>query len=96
MKFLHLTFHFEFADAIERILEKNAIRNFVRHAMVAGKDIDGRHDGTKVFPGHVTVVQARVPEEKLDAVLEDLETFKKDKKAHGHLEAMIIPVERYV
>jgi len=59
MKLLHLTYHFEFSDQIEKILDAHDIRNYVRYARVAGKDRDGRHDGTKVFPGHSSVVQAQ-------------------------------------
>jgi len=59
MKLLYLTYHFEFSDQIEKILDAHEIENFVRYAFVEGKDRDGRHYGTKVFPGQSSVVQAR-------------------------------------
>jgi hypothetical protein len=37
MKLLHLTYHFEFSDQIEKILAAHDIRNYVRYARVAGK-----------------------------------------------------------
>jgi hypothetical protein len=94
MKLLHLTFKFEFWDQIERLLDRHDIGGFVRHAMVAGKDRDGKHYGTKVFPGASTVVQAQVPDDKVDRIMEDLSAFREEKEAHKHLEALILDVER--
>jgi hypothetical protein len=94
MKLLHLSFHYEYADAIEAILDRHELANYARYAMIDGKDRDGKHFGTQVFPGNVTVVQAQVPEEKIDALLEDLQAFRNEKDAHRHLEALILPVER--
>jgi hypothetical protein len=94
MKFLHLSFHFEFSDAIEQILERHEIRDFVRYPLIHGKDRDGKHDGSKVFPGNITVVQAQIPDDGLDPVLLDLGNFKKEKAAHRHLQALVLPVEK--
>jgi len=35
-----------------------------------------------------------VPEEKIDALFEDLQAFRREKDAHQHLQALILPVER--
>ena len=94
MKLLHLTFHFEYADAIDLILERNEIVDYARYSMIEGKDCDGKHFGTQVFPGNVTVIQAQVPDERVDALLGDLEAFRNEKAAHHHLQALILPVER--
>ena len=94
MKLLHLTFHFEYGDIITAILDCHDINDYVRHSMVEGKDCDGKHFGTQVFPGSVTAIQAQVPEEKVDALLEDLKTFREQKDAHRHLQAVVLPLER--
>jgi hypothetical protein len=94
MKLLHLTFHFEYADAIELILDRHEIADYARYPMVEGKDREGKHFGTQVFPGGVTVVQAQVPEDKIDALFDDLRTFREEKAAHRHLQAIILPVDR--
>lgn len=93
MKFVHITFHFEYADEIERILDRHEVENFVRYSMLEGKDCDGKHYGTQVYPGSTTVVQARIPEDKLKELMEDLRAFKVEKEAHRHLEAIVIPIE---
>ncbi len=94
MKFLHITYHFEYTPQIEEILEENDLTHYVRYSMIEGKDDEGRHFGTQVHPGNVSVVQARVPDEKLDPLTESLETFKNEKKTHQHLEVLVLPVEK--
>lgn len=94
MKFMHITVHFEYADAIETILDDHEIRDFARYAMREGKDRDGKHYGSQVFPGNTTIYQAQVPDEKVDAVLADLKAFRDAKPSHQHLEALVLPVER--
>lgn len=96
MKLLHITFHFEFEEVIEGILDRYHIGDYVLHPMVQGKDVDGKHYGSKVYPGNINVIQAQVPEEKLEGLLEELSSFKEEKRAHRHLEALVLPVERRI
>ena len=94
MKLLHLSFRFEYGDAIESILDRHKISDYVRYSMVESKDCDGKHFGSQVFPGNATVIQAKVSEEKIDALLKDLQAFREQKSAHRHLQALVLPVER--
>ncbi len=94
MKFLHITFHFEYAEDIEEILDRHGVDNFVRYPMMEGKDKDGKHYGSQVFPGSTSVVQARITDEMVDPLFESLLAFRQAKQSHYHLEALIIPVER--
>lgn len=94
MKLLHLSFHFEYSEIIDTILDKHEIDAFVRHPMIEGRDRDGKHYGTQAFPGNVTVVQAQVEEPKIDALFEDLGAFREQREAHRHLQAILLPVER--
>ena len=93
MKFLHITYHFEFSDRVEALLERHEIKNYVRYPMVQGKDRDGKHYGTKVYPGSTEVVQAQVPQDALKGLLEDLKQFREAEKSHRHLTALALPVE---
>ncbi|MFO8048151.1 MAG: hypothetical protein R6U29_03880 [Desulfosudaceae bacterium] len=93
MKLMHITVHFEFSEDIEEILNSNEIQNYVRYNMMQGQDRDGRHFGNQVFPGSITVIQAQVPENKIEPVFQDLTNFRESKPAHQHLEALILPVE---
>jgi hypothetical protein len=94
MKLLQISFHFEYTDAIEDILDRNAIRDFVRYPQVEGADRDGKHFGSQVYPGSVAVVQAQVPPDRLGPLLEELRSFRDEKKAHAHLEALVLPIEQ--
>lgn len=96
MKFIHITFRFEYMDRVDQILEDHGVDNYVRHPMVQGKGIDGKHYGSKVFPGNFTVVQAVVPGDKVERLLADLEAFGKSKAAHHHLRAYVLPVESMI
>jgi hypothetical protein len=94
VKFLHLTYHFQYTDLIEDLLDYHNIQDYTRYSMVEGKDDQGKHFGTQVYPGNTSVVQAQVPEESVDPLLSDLREFRDEKKAHEHLEALILPIER--
>ena len=94
MKFMHITFHFEYADNIEQILDRHEIENFVRYPMREGRDRDGKHYGTQVYPGSTTVVQAQVPDEQVADMLRDLKAFREEKGSHRHLEALVLPIEQ--
>jgi hypothetical protein len=94
MKFMHITFHFEYADYIEEILDAHEIENFVRYPMREGKDRDGKHYGTQVFPGNTTVIQAQVPDEQVEQLLADLKAFREERSSRQHLEALVLPIEK--
>lgn len=94
MKLLHITFHFEFSENVEAILDRHGISDFVRIPMVEGRDRDGKHYGDQVFPGNVSFVQAQVAEDVLEDLLADLKAFKEEKESHRHLQALVLPVER--
>jgi hypothetical protein len=96
MKFVHITFHFEYSEDIEAILDRHGIADFVRVSMVEARDRDGKHHGNQIFPGSSCVVQAKVPEEQLEDLLADLKAFKESKESHRHLQALVLPVERYL
>lgn len=93
MKFLHLTFHFEYEEPIEEILDDHGIEDYVRYPMMEGKDSDGKHYGTQVYPGNTSVVQAQVSPDDVEALLADLKEFKDAKESHHHLEALILPID---
>ncbi|MCF8062430.1 MAG: hypothetical protein K9M82_07935 [Deltaproteobacteria bacterium] len=93
MKLLHLTFRHEFSEAIERILDRHGISDFIRKPMIHGRDRDGKHYGSKVYPGNTTLVQALVEDERVGDLLEDLKSFRNEKPSHAHLRAAVIPVE---
>lgn len=96
MKFLHITFHFEFSEQVEKILDEAGIESYVRYAMVQGKDREGKHFGSKVFPGSTTVVQAQVPDGKMEKLLEKLKDFREDKKSHRHMTVTVMAVEESI
>ena len=94
MKLVHLSFQVQYADPVERLLERHRLKNWVRYGRIAGHDRDGRHDGSQAFPGNVTAVQVLVPDDRLDGLLDDLEDFRNAKRVHRHLVAAVMPVER--
>lgn len=91
---LHITYHFEFSDIIERILDRHEVRDFVRCPGTEGKDRDGKHFGNQVYPGNVAMVQAQVSEDRLEALLSDLREFRDGKEVHKHLQAVVLPIEK--
>jgi hypothetical protein len=94
MKLVIISFHFEYTDVIEAILDRLGITDFVRFPMMEGKDVDGKHFGTQVFPGNSSVVLAQVPEESVDGLFGQLSHFRTAKPAHQHVQALMVPIER--
>ena len=94
MKLLQITFHFQYSETVEAILDRHGVQDFVRVPMVEGKDLDGKHYGNQVYPGNSSLVQAQVPEEVLESILSELKEFKESKNSHRHLQALVLPVER--
>lgn len=94
MKLVHITVHFEYTDFIEGLLDRHGITEYVRYSMIGGKDRDGKHFGSQVYPGSVTVYQAQVPADGIGALLEELRTFRDSKRAHHHLGAVVVPIEQ--
>ncbi|MCW8193974.1 hypothetical protein F6455_04130 [Proteobacteria bacterium 005FR1] len=94
MKFVQISVHFEYTDYIERFLDRCSAVDYVRYPMVEGKDMDGKHFGSQVFPGNFTVYQVQLEEEQIDRLFGDLEAFRKSKPAHRHLQAVVMPIER--
>ncbi|MCF8109353.1 MAG: hypothetical protein K9J81_10205 [Desulfohalobiaceae bacterium] len=93
MKLLFISFHFEYTEEIEAILDRHDIQDFVRYPMLESKDIDGKHFGTQVFPGNSSVVQALVEEERLQDIKDELKAFHEAKDSHRHLQAFVLPIE---
>lgn len=96
MKLVQISFHFEYADDIEELLDSHRIAHFVRHSMIQGLDSEGRQYGSKAFPGHITLIQARCDDETVPGLLDDLESFRTRKRSHNHLEALVLPVEERI
>lgn len=94
MKLVQIHVHFEYTDVIDDLLDRHDIAEYVRYPMMEGRDRDGKHYGTQVFPGNFTIVQAQVPEAGIDALLEDLDRFRRQKPAHEHVQALVMPIER--
>jgi hypothetical protein len=96
MKLVQLTFQFQYIEIIEELFRRHRIENMAIHPMIEGWDLAGKHDGSQAFPGRLTMLQAEVPEERLEILLENLARFRQQKKAHYHLRALVLPVERYL
>ena len=94
MKLVQVSFHFEYTDEIEEILDRHRLAHWVRHPRIEGRNVEGKHAGTQAFPGNISIVEARVDDECLEAFLDDLRTFRDEKHAHRHVEALVLPVER--
>lgn len=94
MKYVQISFHFEHTDEIETILDRHGIRHFVRYPMIEGRDSDGKHYGTQVHPGNVTVVQAQVEDAAMEKLMDDLRTYRQARRSHEHLEAIVLPIEQ--
>jgi hypothetical protein len=96
VKLVHITYRFEFTAAVESILDRNGIADFVRSPMIDSRDRDGKHFGSKIFPGNGAVVQAIVDDERVGPLLEELNGFREQKDSHLHLRVLVLAVDRVI
>jgi hypothetical protein len=94
VKFVQITVHFEYGDYIERLLDRCSAMDYIRYPMVEGKDMEGKHFGSQVFPGSFTVYQVQLDSEQIDLLFDYLESFRESKPAHRHIQAVVLPIER--
>ncbi|MFU8816605.1 MAG: hypothetical protein ACNA7W_14750 [Pseudomonadales bacterium] len=94
MKLVQIHVHFEYTAAIDALLDRHAVVEAVCYPSMEGRDRDGKHHGSQIFPGNVTVFQVLLPATAVDALFVDLERFRRHKTAHHHLQALVLPVER--
>lgn len=94
MKFVQITVHFEYSDDIDRFLDRHEVVDYVRYNMTDGKDQEGKHFGSQVFPGSFSVYQAQVRDDEVEGLFSDMEEFRTSKPAHRHLQAVVVSIER--
>lgn len=94
MKLVQIHVHFEYGETIEALLDRHAVVEWVRFPMMEGRDREGKHFGSQIFPGNFTVVQALVQDDGVAALFSELRRFREHKRAHQHVQALVLPVEQ--
>lgn len=95
MKLVIVSVHFEYADVIEELVDRHEPDQYFVYPRIEGRDSEGFHEGTQVHPGNLTAMHIRMDDELVDGLLNDLDQFRQEKKAHHHLEAMVLNVEHW-
>lgn len=93
MKLMMVSVHFEYADVIEEIIDRHDVAHYLVYPRIEGRDSEGFHEGSQVHPGNLSAIHIRLQDDAVDGLLEDLRTFRLEKKAHHHLEAVVVPIE---
>ncbi|MFW6325001.1 MAG: PG0541 family transporter-associated protein [Desulfovibrionales bacterium] len=96
MNLVRIVVHFEFADRIESILDEFGIEQYVRISGVESKDADGKHFGTKVYPGMAILMEALVEDSGLPDLLHALKEFKEERPVHRHIQIQVLRIEQVV
>lgn len=96
MKLVMITYRFEYNEPMERILSRHGLVDYVRLPRAQGSDKDGKHDGSKIHPGHMAQVWAQVQDNDADSLLEDIKEFKNAKQGQEHVTALVLGVEKTI
>ena len=96
MKLVIVSVHFEYADAIEAIVDTHDVAHYFVYPRIEGRDSEGFHEGSQVHPGNLAALHIRVDDEVVQPLLDALTAFSREKKAHHHLEAMVLDIERHI
>lgn len=94
LKVVHCSVQSQYVEAVDDILSAHGVRDYVRHPRAQGRDAEGPHRGDKIFPGNIASFWAYVPTDRLEALLDDLRSFREASEAHAHLRAAVLPVEQ--
>ncbi|MFW6092700.1 MAG: PG0541 family transporter-associated protein [Pseudomonadota bacterium] len=93
MKLVVVSVHFEYTDVIEDIIDRHSVPHYLVYPRIEGRDSEGFHEGSQVHPGNLAALHLRVDDDGVRPLLDDLEVFRLEKRAHNHLEAIVLPIE---
>lgn len=96
MKLVMLSVHAEYVDIIESIIDKHEAPHYFVYPRIEGRDSKGFHEGSQVHPGNLAALHVRVADETVSPLLDDLRQFREEKKAHDHLEAIVINIVDHI
>lgn len=96
MKLVMVSVHFEYTNVIEEIIEHHPVTHYLVYPRIEGRDSEGFHEGSQVYPGNLAALHLRMEDADVDGLLDDLEAFRLRKKAHHHLEAIVLDVDRWM
>jgi hypothetical protein len=96
VKLLIVSVHFEYADAIETIIDGHDVRHYFVYPRIEGRDSEGFHENSQVHPGNLAAIHIRLDDDAVESLLDDLAQFRQQRKAHGHLEAMVMDIEHWI
>ena len=96
MKLVIVSVHFEYTDTIEAIVDAHDVAHYFVYPRIDGRDSEGFHEGSQVHPGNLAALHIRVDDDVVEPLLQDLKAFSREKKAHHHLEAIVLDIERHI
>jgi hypothetical protein len=96
MKLVVISVHFEYEDMIEAIVDRHPVDHYFVYPRIDGRDSEGYHEGSQVHPGNLSAIHVRLENDAVQALLDDLEHWRLEKKAHHHLEAVVLNIEGWI
>jgi hypothetical protein len=96
MKLVIVSVHFEYADAIENIVDAHDAGHYFVYPRIEGRDSEGFHAGTQVHPGNLAALHVRLDDAAVQPLLDDLAAFRREKKSHHHLEAIVLDIQDWI
>lgn len=96
MKLVIVSVHFEYTEALAELIDRHQACHYFVYPRVDGRDSEGFHEGSQVHPGNLAAFHIRMGDDTVQTLLDDLNGFRLEKKAHHHLEAMVLNVEGWI
>lgn len=96
MKLVIISVGFEYEDMIEAIIDRHRVDHYFVYPRIDGRDSEGYHEGSQVHPGNLSAIHARLDDAHVQPLLDDLEQWRRSKKAHHHLEAVVLNIEGWI
>ncbi|MDY6842774.1 MAG: hypothetical protein SVW57_01595 [Thermodesulfobacteriota bacterium] len=95
MKSIFISFHSQYAERIEGILENVGVKEFIEVPKAVGGDITGKYFDTQVWPGYYSAIFIfALNDDAADEVFNKLKEFKEAREAHKHINIVRFCVEK--
>lgn len=96
MKLLRLVCQSRFFEEVDALLEEAGVESFLAVRSAVGRDPEDRREGTRVYPGHLSLFEIPLEDHHLERLLRIVSDFRNADAAHAHLRAQVLPVERSI
>ena len=95
MKSIFISFHAQYAERIEGLLENAGVKEYIEIPKALGGDTTGKYFDSQIWPGYYSAIfMFALDDELAEEVFNNLTEFKEEREAHKHMRIVRFCVEK--